>query len=134
MVVSGGKSDIQYLLDIAQQEGAFSVSELTVDTPYHSKYLRKLKDEFSHFVNEFAFRDAAVPVISTYDQREVIKSRDIQKEVVYNLTEKINWYKTMQYLLKKNVRVFYECGAGKDLTKIARFIQGDYKIIPVTKF
>ncbi len=133
IVMAGVKEDIRRLLEIATNEGAFSVSELTVNTPYHSKYLKKFKNEFIHFITDIDIKDAAIPVISTYDQREIINTLDLQKELVYNLTEKINWYNTMQKLLEKNVSVFYECGAGKDLTKIARFIEGDYKIKPVYK-
>ncbi|MFO7842284.1 MAG: ACP S-malonyltransferase [Bacteroidales bacterium] len=133
IVVSGIKEDIRKLLDLAQQEGAFSVSELIVQTPYHSSYLKIIKDCFYHFICDIEFKAAETPLLSTFDQRDIIQPLEIRKELVLNLTEKINWHKTMQKLLEKKVSVFYECGAGKDLTKMARFIEGDYEMKSVYK-
>jgi [acyl-carrier-protein] S-malonyltransferase len=133
IVVSGIRKDIRKLLDLAQQEGAFSVSELIVQTPYHSSYLKKIKDCFYHFICDMEIKAAEIPIVSTVNQREIIKPIEIRKELVFNLTQRINWFKTMQKLLEKEVSVFYECGAGKDLTKMARFIEGDYIIKPVYK-
>jgi len=133
IVLAGLKKDIHKFLKIAALEGAFTVSELTVDTPYHSKYLTPFKDRFSKFVSGIIIYNPRAPILSTYNQREIIDASDISRELVFNLTEKINWYKTMQELLKKNVSVFYECGAGKDLSKIARFVEGDYVIKSIDK-
>src|SRR6056297_2491121 len=133
LVIAGLKQDIQKLLEIAKDEGAFSWSELTVNTPYHSKYLRKVKEPFRNFISNIKIMDARIPVISTFNQREIIDASAIRQELVYNLTEKINWHKTMQKLLNNGVSVFYECGAGKDLNKIARFIKGDYVVKSVSK-
>ena len=133
IVVAGEKNDIQKLLQKARDEGALSAAELIVNTPYHSKYLLKYEETFSTFVNELQIKDPVCPVISTFDQREIIDASEIKKELVLNLTRKINWYKTMQKLIENNVNEIYECGAGKDLKKIARFINGDYKINSIYK-
>ena len=133
LVVAGEKSDIQKLLLKARDEGALSTAELIVNTPYHSKYLLKYKEVFRAFVNELQIKDPLYPVISTFDQREIIDASEIKKELVLNLTGEINWHKTMQKLTEKGVNVFYECGAGKDLKKMARFINGDYVIKSIYK-
>ena len=133
IVVSGIRKDIQKILELAQKEGAFSVSELIVETPYHSSYLKTIKDCFYQFICDMEIKAAEIPIVSTVNQREIIKPIEIRKELVFNLTQRINWFKTMQKLLEKKVSVFYECGAGKDLTKVARFIEGDYVIKSVYK-
>ncbi|MCK5170647.1 MAG: ACP S-malonyltransferase [Bacteroidales bacterium] len=133
LVIAGKKNDVLLVLKKAKDEGAFSTTELTVDTPYHSKYLLKYSEPFKKYINTIPIKNTEIPVISTYDQREFTKSSEIKSELVLNLTCKINWYKTMQKLIHEKVNVFYECGAGKDLKKIARFIQGDYKINSIYK-
>lgn len=133
LVVAGIKNDVLRLLEIVRAEGAFSAAELTVQTPYHSKYLKSFKDPLISFLKGLKIIKAKIPVVSTFDQREIVMSSEIKDELVCNLTQKINWYKTMQKLLEKNVVVFYECGAGKDLSKIARFIEGNYEIKSVYK-
>ncbi len=39
----------------------------------------------------------------------------------------------MQKLIENNVSEIYECGAGKDLKKISRFIEGNYQMKSIYK-
>lgn len=133
IVIAGVKKHIKLFLILAQKEGAMSVSELTVNTPYHSKYLLNYSKKFENFVQSVNINKAEIPIVSTYNQRLCIGSEDIKLDLVHNLTEKIHWYKTMQKLIELDASCFYECGAGKDLKKIARFIDGDYKIKSIYK-
>ncbi|NOQ24611.1 MAG: acyltransferase domain-containing protein [Bacteroidales bacterium] len=133
IVIAGKKKDINLVLERAKEEGAMSSIELTVNTPYHSKYLLKYSESFQKYISTIQICDAEIPIISTYDQREIVKVSEIKSELLFNLTSKINWYKTMQKLLTKDVSNIYECGAGKDLKKISRFIKGDYKMNSIYK-
>ncbi|MDA3953406.1 MAG: ACP S-malonyltransferase [Bacteroidales bacterium] len=127
-VIAGKKKEVNLVLEKAKEEGAMSTVELTVNTPYHSKYLSKFTDSLKQYIDTIPISNAEIPIISTYDQREIVKVSEIKSELIFNLTCKINWYKTVQKLLKKGVSDIYECGAGKDLKKISRFIKGDYRM------
>ncbi len=128
LVVAGLKKEINILLEKSKEEGALTAAELTVDTPYHSKYLSRFAIPFKTVLNKLEFDDPQVPIVSTYNQRLIFSAEDIKQELVFNLTEKISWHKTMQKLVELGVNDMYECGAGKDLKKISRFIKGDYKL------
>jgi malonyl CoA-acyl carrier protein transacylase len=132
LVTAGIRSDVKRLVTFAKEEGAMSAGELTVDTPYHSGFLQTYAQSFRTFLSQTDFQKPNVPIVSTYDQRVIISVDEIIKELAFNLTEKINWYKTMQKLIQKNVSVFYEVGAGKDLKKMSRFIKGNFKFNSVT--
>jgi [acyl-carrier-protein] S-malonyltransferase len=133
IVLAGIKDDITKFLDLSKEEGAMSVNELTVNIPYHSKYLIQYSQEFSDFIYTMSIKDAEIPVVSTFNQKICLSSDDLRMDLIHNLTEKINWYNTMQSLIKLNVNTFYEVGAGKDLAKIARFVEGDYRLISMYK-
>lgn len=128
LVIAGEKREIAILLHKAKEEGAITTAELTVNTPYHSKYLLKYANPFKEYLETISFKDTTIPIVSTFDQRVVNDISEIKAELIYNLTQKINWYKTMLKLLENNIEEIYECGAGKDLKKISRFIKGEYKI------
>ncbi|MGE0088682.1 MAG: ACP S-malonyltransferase [Bacteroidales bacterium] len=132
-VIAGKKHNVNILLGLAKAEGALNAVEFNVKTPYHSKYLSGFADRFAGFINTLEINTPQFLIISTYDQRTINSVDEIRKELVYNLTSKINWYKTMQMLLNDGVNEFYECGSGKDLSKIARFIDGTFKFIPINK-
>ncbi|MCK5028751.1 MAG: ACP S-malonyltransferase [Bacteroidales bacterium] len=133
LVVAGKKREIKKILREAKNEGALSTTELTVNTPYHSEYMLKYSDEFASFVDSLQIKTPRCPIISTFDQREITEAAELKKELVFNLTRKINWFGTMQIIIEKNVTEFYECGAGKDLKKISRFICGNYQLKLVHK-
>lgn len=133
LVIAGEKRDVVELLSKAKNEGALSVTELTVSTPYHSKYIIKFSEKFNNFIQTLNISDTEISIVSTYDQRIIEKTSDIKSELVFNLTERINWFKTMQKLIDLKMNTFYECGAGKDLKKIARFIEGNYKMKSIYK-
>jgi [acyl-carrier-protein] S-malonyltransferase len=133
LVIAGKRKDLNKLLTRAQQEGALAASKLTVNTPYHSKYLKQFSKPFRNYLDRLTFTDGQIPIISTYDQRQISKVSDLKSELVINLTEAIHWKKTVLKLIDLGVEEMYECGAGKDLKKISRFIQGSYKIKSVYK-
>ena len=133
LVIAGKKNDVLLVLKKAKEEGALSTIELTVNTPYHSKYLLKYSDRLENLVDSFSIKETVIPIVSTYDQRIFTQVSEVKKDLVFNLTRKINWYKTMQKLIEKKVSEIYECGAGKDLKKISRFIDGDYMMKSIYK-
>lgn len=128
LVIAGKKNEITILLNKAKEEGAITTAELTVNTPYHSKYLLRYAIPFEEFINTISINDPIISVISTFDRREISEIYEVKAELVFNLTQKINWHKTMQKLIDNSIKEVYECGAGKDLKKISRFICGDYKM------
>lgn len=133
LVIAGKKNEIAILLHKAKEEGAITTAELTVNTPYHSKYLLKYTNPFKEYHETISFQATTIPIISTYDQRKINDVSEIKAELIYNLTQKINWHKTILKLLENDVTEMYECGAGKDLKKISRFICGDYQMKSIYK-
>lgn len=125
-VIAGKKENVLLALSKAKEEGAISTTELTVNTPYHSKFLLPYSEKFAEYIDTMQIKECQIPIISTFDQRIITKVEDIKLELVFNLTQKINWYETMLSILDLGVSVIYEVGAGKDLKKISRFIEGEY--------
>ena len=132
-VIAGIKTDVEKVLEAAKIEGALNAIPLNVKTPYHSRFLHVFESRFSAFLKTIDVKVPQFPLVSTYDQRIIDSVEEIRNELIYNLTAKISWYKTMQQLLNNGVNEFYECGAGKDLSKIARFIEGDFKFVSLAK-
>ena len=78
-------------------------------------------------------RSASIPLISTIDQRIVSSKTDIEKEIADNIKYNINWNKTIQELVSLGCSRMIECGIGKSLVKIGKFIEGDYRITGLDK-
>ena len=132
-VISGISADVKTVALKAQDEGAFHSGLLDVSCPYHSKFMRNIANEFQKYVSLLDIKPSDIPVVSLIDQ-SIFKSREeIINELSRNLDSEINWFKAMQTMIHLNITTFVECGAGKSLYKIGKFIDGDFAIIPINK-
>jgi len=132
-VISGISSEVKSVAMKAQEEGAFHSGLLDVSCPYHSKFMTHVAHEFQKYVSRLDIKPSAVSIVSLIDQ-SVFKSREeIINELSRNLDSEINWYNAMQTMIDLNIKKFIECGAGRSLYKIGKFIDGDFAITPINK-
>ena len=133
-LVTGQLQAVNRLLNVARKTGALSVSLLNVKTPYHSQLLKETSPEFQQFItNHIQLRKSNYPIISSIDQRILELPDEINTELTNNLFERINWMASFDKLLNLGVIQFIECGAGKSLQRISRFMPEDFKIYSMNK-
>ncbi len=133
-LVTGRMEDVNRLLETARETGALHVSLLPVKTPYHSRLLAETQHEFRQFINDkVTIRESGYPVISSRDQRQFTSPEEISREFTHNLFQKLDWHTTFKTMLLQDVQHFVECGAGKSLYNISRFVPGDFKVYPMHK-
>ncbi len=132
-VISGIYSEIDKILFLAKQEGAIHTRLLPVSIPYHSKFLCDAAKKFNNYLKKVHIKPSLYALVSSIDQRIIKTKEDVEKELVRNINSKIYWLNTMLKMINLDVKVFIECGAGKGLYKIGKFIPGDFKIYSINK-
>ena len=132
-VISGPAGEIHQFLEQALNEGAMHSKLLNVTSPYHSSFLDKAAAAFAEYLEHIEIRNPEYVVVSAIDQSPVNSIETVKNELIDNIHSKINWYKTFCFMLDKDVNTFIECGAGKTLYKISRFIDGEFSVYPITK-
>jgi len=128
--VSGFVDEVLGLLKIAAQQ-ALHTKMLPITLPYHSRFMEKAKGEMRGFLRDVKLQTLAVPIVSCVNQKVLSTAQDIRDELYCNVSDKINWLKTMQRMLELGVNVLVECGMSKSLTQLAKFIKGEYEIFNV---
>lgn len=132
-VISGISSDVQRVALKATEEGAFHSGLLDVSCPYHSKFMSDVALEFYAYVNTLNIESSGIPLVSLVDQSNFRKREEITRELARNLDSEINWYRTMKTMNEMGIQSFIECGAGRSLYKIGKFIEGDFTIYSINK-
>jgi [acyl-carrier-protein] S-malonyltransferase len=132
-IVSGISPDVKKVAMKAQDEGAFHSGLLAVSCPYHSKFMNNIATEFQRYVSCLDIKSSMFPMVSVIDQSVFKAPEEIINELARNLDSEINWFKTMKTMLQLRIHSFIECGAGRSLYKIGKFIEGDFTIIPLNK-
>lgn len=123
-VVSGVRDDILKLMELAKKEGALHTRNLPVSIPYHSSYLKNGAMEFARQINHLKITAPVIPVISLIDQISLSTPDIIRQELFRNLFQPLNWFRTMNVMLEKNISQFIECGPSKGLAKNSKFVEG----------
>jgi [acyl-carrier-protein] S-malonyltransferase len=133
-MISGIRSEIEEVLELARLEGALHTSLMNVTCPYHTPLLDEASRNFMEFVEkEVVIKDSGYRIVSGIDQRTFSEKKEIIRELSANLNHQINWMKTMEKILNLKVNRFIECGAGTSLYKIGKFIEGDFRIITLSE-
>lgn len=134
LLISGEKSSVGKVLDFAKTEGALFTSPVLVDSPYHTDFLKEAAVRYGRFIDQnITLKDPLFSIVSSVDQHELKTAGQIRDELIKNIYHPINWYASMTNMIAAGVNCFVECGAGNSLSKIARFIDGDFKVYPINK-
>ncbi len=133
-VISGLYTEVSKALEEATVEGAIYSKSLKVSSPYHSSFLNEAALIFLRKITVFEIKHPKIPVISAINQKILYTKDELLFELQGNIHCKLNWHETFCELQKENITNYIECGAGKSLYKISRFLEGNYKFFPITKY
>jgi [acyl-carrier-protein] S-malonyltransferase len=128
LLVSGYEESVKAILALAQEMGALHHKYLTFHSPYHSRFMNRAAEQLKEYICSMTIYDPLYPVISTVDQREMTAWRDIAADLSHNINRNINWLATMNRMIADGVDSFVECGPGRSLHRMAKFIDGDFEV------
>jgi len=116
IILSGPVEDLNKAEAIFEDKQIMFIS-LAVSAPFHSRYMKKITDEYELFLKKFTFNPLKIPVISN------ISARPYEEHaIIYNLKEQLSssvqWLETIRYLQSKGEVRFEELGPGNVLKNI----------------
>ena len=127
-VISGPAPDIQRAKPLFEQAGARLFVPLQVSGAFHSRYMSDAARAFGEFLGSFTFNPLQVPVIANVTA-EPYPSEDptqtIRSLLTRQITQPVQWTRSIRYLLGQGASEFHESGPGNVLTKLIRQIQQD---------
>jgi [acyl-carrier-protein] S-malonyltransferase len=127
-LIAGYEKSVQKALSIAREQGALNAKPLSFISPYHSRFMEGAARDLRRYLESVKIKDPNCPIISTIDQREITTNIGVINDLADNICRNINWMNTMTGMIDAGVSTFIECGPGKSLYKISRFIEGSYEV------
>jgi malonyl CoA-acyl carrier protein transacylase len=133
-VFSGKKDEIGKFFEDAMDLGALSTVLFNVTIPYHHpQYLTEASHEFLKAIIGLSWRDAGIPVISSIDQKPLVKSGELVDFIAKSLASPVHWHHVVQAIAAMGAAILYECGPGISLSQNGRFIQNGLRYITIKK-
>ncbi len=130
-VISGIRSDIVQAVKILETLKDVYCPILQVSGAFHSRYMSEAQQKFASFIEGIEFNEPKIPVISNATAKPYEQS-EIAANLTAQITHRVNWVKSIQYLLQQGDMLFEEVGPGNVLTKLIPKIKMDTKPV-VTK-
>jgi malonyl CoA-acyl carrier protein transacylase len=124
-VLSGPLRDITRAGPFFERAGAQLYVPLNVSGAFHSRYMADAKSAFGRFIASFTFEKARIPVISNVTGEPYAGDRPtetVQRLLTEQITNSVQWVKSISYLLAAGVSTFKEIGPGTVLTRLIQQI------------
>lgn len=122
VVIAGMADAVNRAMEIAREEGAKRVIPLNVSVPSHSPLMKGASERFSTVLEDVAFSDLKIPLITNVDAQIVTSSADIKDALIRQLTNPVRWDESMNALIKEGFNTFIEVGPGRVLSGLQKRI------------
>ncbi|MDP6573526.1 MAG: ACP S-malonyltransferase [Rhodospirillales bacterium] len=122
VVVSGARTAIERVLEIAADHGAKRAIMLPVSAPFHCALMAPAADVMAGALAEVEMAAPEVPLIANVRAAEVTEPDEIRELLVEQVTGTVRWRESVLYMKEKGVEAFVELGTGKVLCGLVRRI------------
>ncbi len=122
VVVSGHSAAVGRLVEQASAAGAKMAKPLAVSIAAHSELMRIVQDDFSQAVTAAVQIMPQVTVIGNVSARPLTSLEGIRDDIRDQLTSRVRWTESVQYLVEQGVTHFVEVGSGEVLTGLIKRI------------
>lgn len=124
-VVSGTKAAVERALVLAKDAGAKRALLLPVSAPFHCALMQPAADAMSVALADVKMEEPHVPVVANV-RAEAVQDADLIRDLlVEQVTGRVRWRSSVEWMAAQGVTEFWEIGAGKALSGMIRRIQKD---------
>ncbi|KZY53450.1 ACP S-malonyltransferase [Sulfitobacter sp. KE29] len=121
-VLSGEKAAVERAVAMAKEAGAKRALLLPVSAPFHCPLMGPAAEEMAKALGEVTFNDPAVPLVANVTAEAVSDAARIRELLVEQVTGRVRWRSSVEWMAAQGVTEAWEIGAGKALSGMIRRI------------
>ena len=130
VVVSGNKKTIQTFFEILKKKRKKGIL-LPVSAPFHSSLMKNASENMKDKIKNSNFLKPKPNIISNVTAKEETDINKIKPLLVDQITARVRWRESVNYMIKQGVTEFLEIGPGKVLSGLVKKINKDVKILNI---
>ena len=124
-VVSGSKAAVERAVDLAKEAGAKRALLLPVSAPFHCELMRPAAVEMAKALDTVDISEPKVPLVANVVAEAVQEPALIRSLLVDQVSGRVRWRSSVEWMVDHGVTEFWELGAGKALSGMIRRIAKD---------
>ena len=127
VVVSGKKAAIEILSNNLKKKGKRGIL-LPVSAPFHCSLMKKAAGNMKDKIEKTNFLKSKPNIISNVTAKEEIDVNRIKPLLIDQITSRVRWRESVDYMINQGVKDFLEIGPGKVLSGLVRKINKDVNV------
>ena len=127
VVVSGKKTAIEILSNNLKKKGKKGIL-LPVSAPFHCSLMKKAAENMKDKIENTNFLKSKPNIISNVTAKEEIDVNRIKPLLIDQITSRVRWRESVDYMINQGVKDFLEIGPGKVLSGLVRKINKDVNV------
>lgn len=128
VVVSGHVAAVERAAQFAAEAGAKRAVMLPVSAPFHCSLMAPAAQEMAYALADTNIRPPCVPIVSNVTAKGESDPSDIRRLLVDQITGKVRWRESVQWMRAQGVEEMVELGAGKVLAGLVRRIEKEVAV------
>lgn len=135
VAISGFAHSVETACERLKETGAKRAIMLAVNGAYHSPLMRYAKEKMAEYINSLEFGKFDFPVVANVTAETIDDPAKMKSLLIEQIISPVLWYPTIEMILEKGIREFYEVGPGKVLQGLLkRFLKVEqYSIYSLDK-
>jgi [acyl-carrier-protein] S-malonyltransferase len=127
VVISGHEAAVLRAVEIAKEKGAKRALLLPVSAPFHCALMAPAADAMAEALAEVDLRAPKVPLVGNVTARASSDPAEIKARLIEQVTGRVRWRESIDWMAQNGVTETWEIGAGKALSgmvkRIARAVE-----------
>lgn len=124
-VVSGNTSAVERAVELAKAAGAKRAIMLPVSAPFHCALMEPAAEEMARALGDVQIADPRVPLVANVVAEAVETGDRIRELLIQQVSGRVRWKTSVEWMAAHGVTEFWEVGAGKALSGMIRRIAKD---------
>ena len=122
VVLSGTRAAVERAAELAKQRGARRAIMLPVSAPFHCALMQPAAEVMREALAAVKINPPVIPLVANVTAAPITDPADIAQRLIEQVTGTVRWRECVATMADHGVQVFYELGAGKVLSGLAKRI------------
>ena len=131
IVISGEKAAVELAASSAKDLGIKKAVILPVSAPFHCGLMQPAADAMMDALEDVDVSAPVVPVVNNVQAAPVTDPAQLRTDLVTQVTGRVRWRESMQFMFDDGVTLFGEPGCGKVLSVMMRRALKEAKGLPL---
>ena len=132
VTIAGDDDGIRAVTDALEKRGARKIVPLRISAPFHFPDMGRIGPDLRAFMQTLRFREPVVPIVANVSALPHRPSASaIQEALVRHLSNRVEWLKSVRYMVERGSSTFVEIGAGQVVNGLVKRI-ADVKLVNVS--